>query len=286
MAHRKDTNAKGKLFKDDYKPEITRNRPLTRLSTPREVSLILKDALKSSEKVTTSRKGSDLARASTQCSLRPTHGKTVSALHSPTAGVQTVSARLQVLERANETLTAQLYAERKKNFELESVIKYCLEKLQGVKTALGLEQSSAQETKKSVSLRIKPVDKAPSRAVSADTSFHESVPEPSSVPLLQLVDSLSRNLGTHQSQLSSLFLSIHHLTSFTSRLSLLIQATKTGSLGHLLRSDQLHSHSGPTAQSISESQSKVEQARREMGEIEAQLIDWFAEYTANKCTIA
>lgn len=258
------------------------SKPLTRVSTPREVSLILRNTFRDLDKPVNSYKHSDLVRSSTQCSFHPTHVKASSAVHSPPPSSQTVSARIQALERSNAALTAQLYAEKAKNVELEIVVKECMEKLAEWQSALGDtgETSRALPVRKSVNLKLRPADKPPSRAMSADIR-----PSDCPHPLLQLTNSLSLQLHQHQSLLSSLFLSLHHLSAFISRLTQLIHATKAGYLAQFLRSGGDHIKENDIG-SVEEGKSRIEKARRELAVIEAQLVDWYADFTANKCAIS
>lgn len=285
MAQRKETLSKGTGLRRTEKPVSTASKPLTRVSTPREISLVLRSTVREAEKAPNSRKSSDIARSSTQCSFHPAHHlKSSSAIHSPPSSSQTISARIQALERSNATLTAQLYAEKAKNVELEIVVKECMEKLTETMGLLGLnlESQRGQEGRKSVNLKIKPADKPPGRAMSADTS-PDSLPPPH--PLLLLTTSLSQQLQHRQSLFSSLFLSLQHLSAFISRFTQLIHATKTGTLGQLLRMGMKLSKENGVG-SVEEGIDRVEKARRELGVIEAQLIDWYADFTANKCVIS
>lgn len=283
MAQRKETLCKGTGLRRTEKPTNTASKPITRVSTPREISLVLRNTVRETEKPANSRKSSDLARSSTQYSLHPAnHLKSNSAIHSPASSSQTISARIQALERSNATLTAQLYAEKAKNVELEIVVKECMGKLTETMGLLGLSLDSwrGQEGRKSVNLKIKPADKPPGRAMSADTSSI-SLPH----PFLLMTTSLTQQLQHRQTLLSTLFLSLQHLSTFISRLTQLIHATKTGTLGQLLRMGiKLSKENG--VGSVEEGIGRVEKARRELGVIEAQLIDWYADFTANKCVIS
>lgn len=286
MAHRRPLSGpkEGKVaaIRRDGIWENTASKPLTRVSTPREVSLLLRTSIRDLEKPVTSRKSSDLGRSSTQCSFHPTHVKSSSAVHSPVSSSQTVAARIQALERSNAALTAQLYAEKMKNVELELVVKDCMEKLRELQGFLGgnWETSRTLAPRKSVNLKIKPAEKPQNRAVSADIS-----PASSPHPLLQLTHSLSLHFQQRENLLSSLFLSLHRLSTFISRLTLLIHATKVGSLAQVLRTGEDYARENDIW-SLEEGKSRVEKARKELAVVETQLIDWYADFTANKCAIS
>ena len=164
------------------------------------------------------------------------------------------------------------------------MVKECMEKLTETMGLLGLslESQRGQEGRKSVNLKIKPADKPQDRAMSADTSPNLL---PSPHPLLLMTTSLTQQLQHRQSLFPTLFLSLQHLSAFISRLTQLIHATKTGTLGQLLRMGMKVSKENGVG-SVEEGIGRVEKARRELGVIEAQLIDWYADFTANKCVIS